>query len=423
MGNFFYWSSRTDKRVRHNEFNNLAIGARSLVIDGCDVTGAGVDMDIDVSAGAVHLNGVTVAVSAQSITLTAADPSFDRYDLILIDNTGTLVKVDGTPANPPLNGSYTPHNYVLLAGVLVQDGVTTISTSDVQDIAIRAEAFGHVRSVSSDPASGDIGEMIFNTTGSALKIWDGATWLAVSGTSVGSSDLLPDTDDTWDIGSGTYRWQDGFFSGEVSAQDFTMDPVADTTPSNGSIFLDSGVSDALSFKDGSGNTNRVRLLYSDYAHVYVRDFFGDTTNPPDQGLVGNAPTLDFDPSTNQIVYNTIDIPDDCDDTVDITVNVRYTMSSSFSGDVVLAMDVNVVSDGDDMTPASPTESTTDTFTAVATADEFDIRASTSLKISASNYAAGDTIQFKFYRNASSGSDTHTGDFRLESLDFQCTRKI
>ena len=100
--NFDFWGSRSDKRVRACEFNNLALCNNNFVISGCVVTGAGIDMDVDVASGTISINGDEVTYAGGSITLTAADATYERCDLIAINASGVLSKVDGTPANPPL---------------------------------------------------------------------------------------------------------------------------------------------------------------------------------------------------------------------------------------------------------------------------------------------------------------------------------
>ena len=165
------------------------------------------------------------------------------------------------------------------------------------------------------------------------------------------------------------------------------------------------------FNRSSGGTKTIR----------IERFRGDDTSPPTQNFIGVTEVLDFDPSADQIVYGAFKLPDSIDLSQDITVNIRYTMDSSFAGDVKLDMDAYVYDDGDDLTPGAATESTTDTFTAVATAEEFDTRASTTLKISASNLTANtEVIHFLFKRDADAVGDTHTGNFQLESLEFQYT---
>ena len=173
---FSYWADRTDKRVRHSEFNNFALVNKNFLINGCAVTAAGTNMNVDVAEGKIFIAGDIINVSAGSVTLTASDPSNDRYDIIAINASGTIIKIDGTPGTPPATPNYTEEDYVVLAGVIVQDGVTTIATADVQSIGIESEAFSKVNKGTVDPASGVIGELFYNTTSATLKYYDGVAW-------------------------------------------------------------------------------------------------------------------------------------------------------------------------------------------------------------------------------------------------------
>lgn len=173
---FDFWADRTDKRVRYTEFNNFALANKNFLLEGCEVTAAGTDMDVDVSAGKIFINGDIVDVSAGSITLIASDPSDDRYDVIAINSSGTIIKVDGTPSTPPATPNYTETDYVVIAGVIVQDGVTTIASADVQNISIEGKAFSKVNRGTSDPATGNIGELFYNTGDTVLKFYTGTQW-------------------------------------------------------------------------------------------------------------------------------------------------------------------------------------------------------------------------------------------------------
>ena len=66
------------------------------------VTGLGVVYDQDLTflmaAGSYYLDGELITAAAQSITLDAADASFDRIDVLYLDDAGILQKLTGTPA-------------------------------------------------------------------------------------------------------------------------------------------------------------------------------------------------------------------------------------------------------------------------------------------------------------------------------------
>ena len=235
----------------------------------------------------------------------------------------------------------------------------------------------------------------------------------------GSGTFLPTVDDSFDLGSATFQWQDLFLSGNATTDSVILNAITAASATNSSLFEDSA-DNVLKWKN-SGGTTQIIHVHDATGRVYLREFFAPSSGAPSNDLVGNTPVLSFDAATNETVYQSLDLPEDLDPTADVTVDVRYSMSTSVAGDVKLDMEVNMVADGEDLTPGAPTESTTDTFTAVATAEQFTVKASTTLKISNANITAGDTIHLKFFRDAVAGGDTHTGDFQLESLALVYTR--
>lgn len=65
---------------------------------------------------------------SQGFTLDAADANFDRIDVLLVNNTGYLSVLNGTPATPAAVPTI-PAGSVVLAEVLVQAGVTVLSAA------------------------------------------------------------------------------------------------------------------------------------------------------------------------------------------------------------------------------------------------------------------------------------------------------
>jgi|PlaIllAssembly_1097288.scaffolds.fasta_scaffold00017_6 hypothetical protein len=54
-----------------------------------------------VSAAQYYIQGLLYNSPQSNITLDAADATYDRIDVIAVDNTGTVVKITGTPASTP----------------------------------------------------------------------------------------------------------------------------------------------------------------------------------------------------------------------------------------------------------------------------------------------------------------------------------
>ncbi len=110
------------------------------VVSGCAVTqtGAGA-MSVDVALGAIVSAGVEVAVTAGTVTITAADVTNPRFDLIVASSAGVKSAVAGTPAaaasatQPGPVFPAIPAASVLLAAVYVPANAVSILTADIQD--------------------------------------------------------------------------------------------------------------------------------------------------------------------------------------------------------------------------------------------------------------------------------------------------
>lgn len=106
------------------------------VLSGCAVTG-GADMTPAVAKGAVLSNGVMFPVTAGDVTITTADTTNPRLDLIVVNNAGTKTVRAGTPAanpKPPARSA----NDVVLAVVYVPANDTSIETTKCVDMRVPA---------------------------------------------------------------------------------------------------------------------------------------------------------------------------------------------------------------------------------------------------------------------------------------------
>ena len=106
----------------------------TAVMSGCEASATGISLDVAVAAGSVQINGVEVAVAAGSVTLDTGS-TFDRYDLVTCDASGTLVVAKGSverkcPAQPA--------DICLLAIVFVPAAATVIATGNVYDARMLA---------------------------------------------------------------------------------------------------------------------------------------------------------------------------------------------------------------------------------------------------------------------------------------------
>lgn len=116
----------------------LAAGALTGVMSGAAVTAqATPNMTVAVAAGVVRIGGRRVAVTAGNVTITTANATNPRHDLITVDTSGALAAVAGTPAaitttSEPVFPTI-PANRAVLAAIYVPSGDTAIDASQVTD--------------------------------------------------------------------------------------------------------------------------------------------------------------------------------------------------------------------------------------------------------------------------------------------------
>jgi len=110
------------------------INGVDCVLSGLVVTG-GADMTPAVAKGAVLSNSVMFAVAAADVTISAADATNPRLDLIVVTSAGALAVRAGTPAAAPKPPARTA-NDVVIAVVYVPANDTAIGTSQITDLRV-----------------------------------------------------------------------------------------------------------------------------------------------------------------------------------------------------------------------------------------------------------------------------------------------
>ncbi len=106
----------------------------SGVVSGCTPTANGTGLGVNVASGVVVVNGAVVSVSPSTpaVTLTAADGTNPRVDLVHVNSSGTVAKTDGTAASSPVAPAL-PANVVLLAEIHLPASTTTLANTHVSD--------------------------------------------------------------------------------------------------------------------------------------------------------------------------------------------------------------------------------------------------------------------------------------------------
>jgi len=120
---------------------------------------SGANMTVDVASGTAMVNASSVAVSTTtSVSITAADATNPRLDLVTVDSAGTVAVVTGTPAAIPAYPAV-PANKAVLAVVSVAANASSIVTANITDLritlALPPTGYGLVASRPSATAAGD----------------------------------------------------------------------------------------------------------------------------------------------------------------------------------------------------------------------------------------------------------------------------
>ena len=111
----------------------VAAYAGDGVLSGLTCTAQGTpDMTVAVAAGQARIQGYFPYFTAANATITAADSTNPRIDIISINYNGTVTVTAGTAAGAPVAPSI-PANNILLAQVYVSAGVTSIGASRIVD--------------------------------------------------------------------------------------------------------------------------------------------------------------------------------------------------------------------------------------------------------------------------------------------------
>lgn len=107
------------------------------VLSGLAITG-GADMTPAVAKGSVLSNGVMFAVAAADVTITTANATNPRIDLIVVNSSGALAVRAGAAAATPKPPARTA-NDVVIGAVYVPANDTAIGTSQIVDMRVPAK--------------------------------------------------------------------------------------------------------------------------------------------------------------------------------------------------------------------------------------------------------------------------------------------
>jgi len=154
------------------------------------------------------------------------------------------------------------------------------------------------------------------------------------------------------------------------------------------------------------------------------EFVEDWGTGPTEGTKGNFATLDFDPDNDNGIKFDFKVPDDYD-SGDLTLNITAAMATSVASpnnQIRVEWEADIID-------VSTNSIDTGTYTAAGATvttreDQNPTRENVgSIAISAIDFQAGDTIQFRLKRDADHGDDDHTGAWQVITLDVSYTGQV
>ena len=100
------------------------------IISGGVVTWSGTGLLFNVSACTYSINGIRYTTPATTVTLTTADPTNPRIDVIAVNTSGAVVLITGTAASNPIEPQVDPLTQIQLTNITVNAGATTPNISN-----------------------------------------------------------------------------------------------------------------------------------------------------------------------------------------------------------------------------------------------------------------------------------------------------
>ncbi len=190
----------------------------------------------------------------------------------------------------------------------------------------------------------------------------------------------------------------------------THSPTTPATSKKGDLWIDTSARARLKVCTVAGTPGTfVLVAQNEITPDSTRD---DAAAPPTTVTTYHAEVRGFAADVDDILYVCFTVPDWVDVSKNLTVMMRYTMSTAEDSDVSMNLSYKCVASGEDATPAAYDATVEDEINVVATAETLTTFTGTNLKIATGNYAIGDAILCKLWRDVDGVVDNHTGVFEL-----------
>lgn len=167
------------------------------------------------------------------------------------------------------------------------------------------------------------------------------------------------------------------------------------------------------FKSGSG---AVKIAGLETIWVPASAMYGSTTNPADAAQIETTAgrpdlkTFDFDPDTQQHTQFSVAFPKSWNEGT-VTYQVYWSPSTTNTGNCFFGMNGVAVGDGDTIDVVFGTQQTI-TDAGIGTVEDQQVTSVSSAITIAGSPAVDQQTYFQFFRVATSGTDTFTGDARV-----------
>ena len=337
------------------------------------------------------------AVSGSGATVTWATDD-KGWKVIYVDgvatNTGVYEAAVGNTGDVTLTGTQTLTNKTLTAPKI---GTSILDTSGNELLLLTAT-----------------GSAVNEFTLANASTGNGPTLSATGETNVGINIKPKGTGETI-IGTGAAAAT----LTTSGAHDLVLDTNSGTN--SGTITITDGAAGAINIAPNGAGVAQVggaaiKVAGLETMWVPAAAMYGTTTNPADAAQIETTATrpdlktFDFDPDTQQHTQFSVAFPKSWNEGT-VTYQVYWSPSNTNTGNCFFAMQGVSVGDGDTIDVAYGTQQTV-TDAGIGTVEDQQVSPVSSAMTIAGSPAVDEQTYFQFFRVATSGTDTFTGDARV-----------
>lgn len=119
-------------------FNNVGLSNNVAIENGLQIVEhSTANMSVDYNSGVINWKGEYIEIQTSgNLIITPSDTTNDRLDLIVINSTGNISVINGSPSSDPLTPTYNIETLYPLAIIKVNANVTAIVNNDIIDCRV-----------------------------------------------------------------------------------------------------------------------------------------------------------------------------------------------------------------------------------------------------------------------------------------------